>query len=180
MLKRLRTRAAIALALTMAVTGGVAAQSRAHVAGTVRAQPGAPLPGVRVTVHPGGAATETDARGHFALDISAGAATRLTLAKVGFAPDSIVLPALAPGVRREMAITLAPLQVLDALTVVARRRRPLLNTEDAATGGAVEREELEALPPYARDPIALLFNVPGVAQSSGFFGDAPPFLFVND
>ncbi|MEO7986871.1 MAG: TonB-dependent receptor, partial [Gemmatimonadales bacterium] len=172
--KRLRTRSATVLVLMTTVTAGVAAQTRTQVAGTVRAQRGAPLPGVRVAIDPGGAATETDARGHFLLDVPAGAGAWLTFAAVGFGPDSIALPALAHGVRREVAVTLAPLQVLDALTVVARRRRPLLNTEDAATGGAVEREELEALPTDARDPITLLFNVPGVAQSSGFFGDAPP------
>ena len=33
--------------------------------------------------------------------------------------------------------------------------------------------ELERLPTDARDPIALAYNIPGVAQATGFFGDAP-------
>ena len=44
---------------------------------------------------------------------------------------------------------------------------------DAATGGAVELAELRALPTDARDPVALGFTIPGVAQARGFFGDAP-------
>ncbi|MDQ3138950.1 MAG: TonB-dependent receptor [Gemmatimonadota bacterium] len=164
-------RPTIVLAFALAALFDLAgAQTPARVSGTVRAQSGAPLAGVRVTLEPAGATAETDARGRFTLESGATAGSRLTFAAVGFAPDSI---ALAAGGSREIAITLAPLQVLDALAVVAPRRRPLLNTEDAATGGAVEREELEALPTDARDPLPLLFNVPGVAQSSGFFGDAP-------
>ncbi|MEP6687387.1 MAG: hypothetical protein ABJC36_03500 [Gemmatimonadales bacterium] len=153
------------------------AQTGPGVTGIVRSQGGGPLAGVRVTLQPSGAATETDGRGRFGLEVpaeQAGPDTRLTFAAVGYAPDSVALPPLAGTGRREVAITLAPLQVLDALSVVAPRRRPLLNTQDATTGGAVEREELEALPTDAREPLTLLFTVPGVAQSSGFFGDAPP------
>jgi hypothetical protein len=62
--------------------------------------------------------------------------------------------------------------------VVAAPDRPLLNTSDATTGGAVERREIERLPADARDPIALAYNIPGVAQATGFFGDAPR-LAVN-
>ncbi|HUR93373.1 MAG TPA: TonB-dependent receptor [Gemmatimonadales bacterium] len=162
---------AVALASMILCRTGVA-QAPDQLTGTVRAQGGAPLANVRVVLHPAGQGTETDARGRFVLNVFPGADGRLTFAAVGYAPDSIALPAGAR--RRQVAITLAPLQVLDALSVVAPRRRPLLNTEDATTGGAVEREELEALPTDARDPLTLLFNVPGVAQSSGFFGDAPP------
>ncbi|MBA3556082.1 MAG: TonB-dependent receptor, partial [Gemmatimonadales bacterium] len=146
--------------------------------GTVRAQGGAPLAGVRVTLRPGGGHVETDARGRFAIRPGAEPEEWLTFAAVGYAPDSVALDTPVSGAPREVAVTLAPLQVLDALAVVAPRRRPLLNTEDAATGGAVEREELVALPTDAREPLTLLFNVPGVAQSSGFFGDAPP-LSIN-
>jgi outer membrane receptor protein involved in Fe transport len=150
------------------------AQTSAPISGTVRAQNGAPLAGARVVLRPSGAGTETDGHGRFALDPGTETADWLIFAAVGYAPDSIALPGTATRAGRKVAVTLSPLQVLDALAVVAPRRRPLLNTEDAATGGAVEREELEALPTDAREPLTLLFNVPGVAQSSGFFGDAPP------
>jgi outer membrane receptor protein involved in Fe transport len=83
------------------------------------------------------------------------------------------VPALAAGARRDVGVTLAALAQLDVVSVVAERERPLLNTEDAATGGSVERAELERLPTDARDPIALGYTIPGVAQATGFFGDAP-------
>ena len=150
----------------------------ATLAGTVRGQTGTPVAGARVTFSPGEAAGETDARGRFRLRVPAGMPGSLTVAAVGFSPEEITVPAIASGAIRELGITLAPLHLLDALTVVAQPDRPLLNTQDAATGGAVERAELEALPTDQREPLTLLFNIPGVAQSTGFFGDAPP-LSVN-
>jgi hypothetical protein len=149
------------------------AQDSARVAGTVRAQGGAPLSGARISFGAAAAGSETDARGRFVLYVPANQPGTLQLAAVGYTPERLVLPALPPGTRRDLAVTLAPLYVLDALTVVSEAERPLLNTEDAATGGAVERSELEALPTDARDPLELLFTVPGVAQSTGYFGDAP-------
>lgn len=161
------------LALGVAPAGSSAQAPEVAVSGTVRAQRGSPLAGVRVVLRPSGVATETDVEGRFTVNPGTEPARWLTFAAVGYAPDSIALPD-ASARHRAVAVTLSPLQVLDALAVVAPRRRPLLNTEDATTGGAVEREELEALPTDAREPLTLLFNVPGVAQSSGFFGDAPP------
>jgi hypothetical protein len=149
------------------------AQDSATVAGTVRAQGGAPVAGARITFEPAGRATDTDARGRFVLRVPPNQPGSLRLAAVGYSPDRLPVPGLAPGARREVAVTLAPLYLLDALTVVAQPERPLLNTEDAATGGAIERAELEALPTDARDPLELLFTVPGVAQGTGYFGDAP-------
>src|SRR5918995_1155235 len=98
-------------------------------------------------------------------------------AQAGYPRGGSRVGGLPAGGRREVAVTLAPLFILDALTVVASRDRPLLNTVDATTGGAVEGAEIQALPTDARDPLALLFNVPGVAQASGYFGDAPPLSF---
>jgi hypothetical protein len=83
------------------------------------------------------------------------------------------VPALAAGGRRAVGVVLVPLARLDAVTVVAPADRPLLDTRTATVGGSVERQELERLPTDARDPIALAYNVPGVAQATGFFGDAP-------
>ena len=152
---------------------GVRAQGAATIEGIVRAQSGRPLAGASVTFEPGAAAVESRSAGDFALGVPAGAAGRLTVRRVGYAPEVLAVPALAAGGRREVAVTLAPLARLDVVTVTAARERPLLNAEDAATGGAVERDEIQALPTDARDPIALAYNIPGVAQATGFFGDAP-------
>jgi len=166
-----------AFAVLVASSGSVAAQNSAQLTGTVRAQAGTPVPGAELVFSEGSGSAATDDQGRFTLRIPAGSAGRLTVRAVGFTPTVLPIAALDPGARRELAITLAPLFILDALSVVASRDRPLLNTEDATTGGAVEAAEIQALPTDARDPLALLFNVPGVAQASGFFGDAPPLSF---
>jgi hypothetical protein len=150
----------------------------AVLAGAVRAQGGAPISAARVTFAPGGVAGETDPQGRFRLVVPAATVGTAFVAAVGYSPEEVAVPPIPAGGNTELAITLAPLHVLNALTVVAQPDRPLLNTQDAATGGAVERAELEALPTDQRDPLTLLFNIPGVAQSTGFFGDAPP-LSIN-
>ncbi len=154
------------------------AQNAVQIRGTVRAERGEPLPEVDVAFQPGSARTQTDHNGRFSLMIPAGRAGTLTIRRIGFAPIDRPVAALAPGGELAVALTMQPLVALDALTVVARRERPLLNTEDATTGGAIERAELEALPTDARNPLTLAFNIPGVAQSTGYFGDAPP-LTIN-
>jgi hypothetical protein len=168
-------RTLLALVLCPAM---LAAQDTATLAGSVRAQSGAPVGGARVTFDPGALAAETDAQGRFRLMVPTAAAGTVTFAAVGFSPEALSVSMLPAGAVREIAVTLAPLYILNALTVVAQPGRPLLNTDDATTGGAVEREELEALPTDQRDPLSLLFNIPGIAQSTGFFGDAPP-LSIN-
>jgi hypothetical protein len=155
----------------------VGAQASALLTGTVRAQAGTPVAGAELVFSEDSASTSTDEEGRFRLPIPAKSAGRLIVRAVGFTPTAVPVPGLNAGAGREVAVTLAPLFVLDALTVVASRQRPLLDTENATTGGAVEEAELQALPTDARDPLALLFNLPGVAQASGFFGDAPPLSF---
>ena len=147
------------------------AQPGATLTGVIRSQAGAPIQAARVTFET--QLAETDARGRFRLDVAAGRGGVLEVAAVGFSPERMLIAALAAGQVREVAATLRPLYILDALSVVASRERPLLDTRDAATGGAVEAREIAALPTDARDPIALLFNVPGVAQATSYFGDAP-------
>ncbi|MDZ4863533.1 MAG: TonB-dependent receptor [Gemmatimonadota bacterium] len=156
--------------------GALAAQSPAVLSGQVRSQDGRPVQGAELHFSAGEVDT-TSAEGRFRLEVSAGTAGTLSLRAVGFAPAELAVAPVAAGGRREIAVTLAPLYILDAITVVASRDRPLLNTQDATTGGAVEAAEIQALPTEARDPLALLTNVPGVAQSSGFFGDAPSLSF---
>jgi hypothetical protein len=165
------------IAVLAGMAGSAVAQDSALVAGTVRAQAGTPVPMAELVFGDRGAAALTDEQGRFTLRVPAETPGRLSVRAVGFTPAEVPVAALPAGDLGRVAVTLAPLFVLDALTVVASRERPLLNTEDAATGGAVEGAEIQALPTDARDPLALLFNVPGVAQASGFFGDAPPLSF---
>ena len=166
----------------LGATGSMGGLAREAVilTGTVRSQVGSPLPEVQVRFEPGGMEARSDARGRFTLRIPEGTAGRLVFALEGHADQEVDLPALSPGDRRDLAITLQPLFVLDAVTVVRGRERPLLATEDASRGGAVEAEELAFLPTEARDPLALAFNVPGVAQATAFFGDAPPLTIGGD
>jgi outer membrane receptor protein involved in Fe transport len=147
-----------------------------RLSGIVRAASGAPVAAAQITFRSDGspapsAQAVTDATGGFALRL-AGAADGYVVARAdGFLPDSVRV--LAREGDRTLAIVLRPLASLGVVTVVAPRPRPLLNTADAATGGTVERRELERLPTDARDPIALANTIPGVTSATGFFGDAP-------
>ncbi|MEO6443534.1 MAG: TonB-dependent receptor [Gemmatimonadaceae bacterium] len=154
------------------------AQDSARLRGVVRAQSGRPLFGAAITVAGSSARAESDSLGHFELWVVAGRPLRLTASLAGHVPEDRTLSPLAIGGVRDVAITLAPLAQLAVRQVVAVRSRPLLNASDAATGGAVESVELRALPTDARDPVALAFTIPGVAQARGFFGDAPK-LSIN-
>lgn len=169
---RVALRSALASLLLLAAPAVLSAQ--ATVSGVVRAQRGAPV--VDAIVRAGGQETRSDSAGRFTLQAATGV-TELRVTAPGFSPAQIALPRLVAGERREFAIVLAPLPSLDVRRVVATPSRPLLDTESAATGGSVERAEIEALPTDARDPIALLYNIPGVAQATGFFGDAPRLSF---
>ncbi|MBA2670525.1 MAG: TonB-dependent receptor [Gemmatimonadetes bacterium] len=156
----------------------VAAQESAIVEGVVRAQVGFPIANVTVRLDPDGPASRTDGSGRFILTIPAGSVATLTFDRDGYRSEQLSIPALSSGQRRQVGIILTALYSLDAVSVVAERERPLLNTANAATGGAVERLELASLPTDSRDPLALAFTIPGVSQSTGFFGDAPP-LTIN-
>ncbi len=158
-------------------SGTAMAQEAARVSGVVRSAVGLPLADAQV-VFTGNddrslGATETDRAGAFALRVSAGASGFLVVRAVGFVPDSVRVATLSPGEERRVAMTLRPLASLGVVSVVAPRPRPLLNTANAATGGTVERLELERLPTDSRDPIALAYTIPGVTAGTGFFGDAP-------
>ncbi len=170
----------LALATHPAPLEGQGRGEPALVTGSVRAQGGEPLPGVEVLFEPGGAVTRTDASGGFRLPVPWGTAGTLVFRHPGFMEARTPLGPVDPGEVREVGVTLARLYALDALTVVSRRQRPLLNTDDAETGGTVEPFELRVLPTDARDPLRLAFNVPGVSQSTGFFGDAPPLVIHGE
>lgn len=155
-----------------------AQEPQAVISGVVRARPGTPVPGARVELLATGAAAIADSGGRFALHVPAFTAGLLRATAPGHYADSLAVPPLDTAAEHRVALTLAPVFELEALTVVTRRPRPLLDTETAATGGAIERHELEALPTDARDPVGLAAYIPGVAQATGFFGDAPP-LTIN-
>ena len=159
--------------LVLLVPAHLRAQELAHLRGVVREQGGQPITAARVIFDPGGAVATTDVEGRFVLRVPAGTPGTLRVRHGGYEAITLTLAALGPGARRNIAVTLPGVARLDVVSVVAERPRPLLNTRDAATGGTVERTELQRLPTDARDPIALAYNIPGVAQGTGFFGDAP-------
>ncbi|GAC1655255.1 MAG: TonB-dependent receptor [Gemmatimonadaceae bacterium] len=127
---------------------------------------------------PGQLFAETDSSGRFVLRIIAHTPGTLFIRRIGFDAISMNIPALGAGTRHLLGVTLPGRALLDVVNVIAPRHRPLLNTRDASTGGTVERQEIERLPTDARDPIPLAYNIPGVAQATGFFGDAPK-LSIN-
>ncbi len=151
----------------------------ARIDGRVREQDGRVLADVEVTFEPGALRAISDAMGRFGLDIPAGASGQLRFRRDGYRDETLPIEAQDVGALRVVAVTLLPLFRLDALTVTSVVTRPLLNTEDAATGGAIEAAELPVLPADARNPLALAFTIPGVAQSTGFFGDAPPLTITG-
>ncbi|MBA3889468.1 MAG: TonB-dependent receptor, partial [Gemmatimonadaceae bacterium] len=165
----------------MAVSSTAAAAQDGRVVGIVREQGGRPLVGVIVEISARDRAGVADTTGHdgaFDIPVPADVPMTLTAKRVGFSPITLAVEPIAASGRRTIGFTLASLAQLDVVTVVAERERPLLNTEDAATGGTLERRELERLPADARDPIPLAYTIPGVAAATGFFGDAPK-LTIN-
>jgi len=164
------------LVLTLGVTALLPAQDRAGVSGTVRSQRGDPL-AASVQLLRAGQLVRTDSLGRFVLAVPVGQVDTVLVSAIGFAPQRAAVPALAAGGLHRVAVVLAPLATLSAVQVVAAPARPLLNTQDATTGGSIEAREIRALPTDARDPIALLYNIPGVTPATGFFGDAPRLSF---
>jgi hypothetical protein len=155
----------------------VAAQS-GHLTGTVREQSGHPVSAATITVIGSSAVTRTDSNGKFSLMVLTDQPLRIVAASAGFRTDTVHIAAIVAGGHGDVPVTLVPLAQLAVQQVIAQRDRPLLNTTDASTGGAIERSELRALPTDARDPVTLAYNIPGVAQARGFFGDAPK-LSIN-
>lgn len=160
-------------AALVALIPAVAAAQSATMRGTVRALSGRPLAAVSVLAEGNPAATVSDSAGHFVLSIPAAHATRLVIQIAGYASETLTVAPIPAGITRTIAVTVAPLAQLEVQQIVVLRDRPLLNTSDAATGGAIERAELQALPTDARDPVTLAYTIPGVAQARTFFGDAP-------
>lgn len=57
--------------------------------------------------------------------------------------------------------------------VVTAQARSRLNTTNAEVSGTLTREEISRIPVEARSLERVLFRLPGVTQSTGFFGEAP-------
>lgn len=174
--KRLLRRGLLYVAAVMIAPHAAMGQaSTAIIEGTVRSQPGAPVAGAEASGQ--GTRAVTDDQGRFRLEVVAGSPVLLTVTARGFSPSRLSIGPLAAGSLRAVSVVLTSLATLDAVSVVAPRVRPLLNTGNAATGGSIEARELTSLPTDARDPIALLYNIPGITQATGFFGDAPRLSF---
>ena len=92
--------------------------------------------GARITTADSTSRTQTDATGGFRLEIPAGRALELRVSAVGYRPAIVRLAAVNAGTVRIVPVTLAIVYLLDPLSVVANPERPLLNTENATTGGA--------------------------------------------
>ena len=170
--------AAIAGLLFLAAAPPAAHAQRADAVlrGVVRSQGGRPIAAARIGTSDGANHADSDSAGRFTLFLPAGDA-RITVTALGFRPVLAAVAALRAGDVRPFPVTLAPFYTLSAQTIVAQPERPLLNTENAATGGSIESRELRSLPTDGRDPIALLYNIPGITQATGFFGDAPTLSF---
>ena len=170
----MRTVVAAGLLLATSVAAGAqTSPDSASVRGVIREQAGRPVADAALQWMPGDLTATSDAVGRFTLTVPAGSAGVLVIRRVGFEPVTVPVAALRAGERRDVGVTLPGLARLDVVSVVAERRRPLVNTRDAATGGTIERTELQYLPTDARDPLPLGYAIPGVAQGTGFFGDAP-------
>lgn len=153
------------------------AQSSARIEGRIRTQGGRPVVEAVVAVSGQSARGRSDSTGAFTLSIAAGDVPAVEITATGFRRVRVPIGRVAAGETRRIAVTLSPLYLLEPLSVVANLDRPLLNTENATTGGSIERKELTSLPTDARDPISLLYNIPGITQATGFFGDAPRLSF---
>ena len=172
----IRSLAALALGAALGAVIALPVQAQITVRGTVRAQRGQPLAGASIAVPPDAATVHTDRAGQFRVTFPVGRSLVLLITADGFASSRIELGSPLDA-EHLLAIVMRPLAKLDARTIVASLSRPLLNTENAATGGSVEAREIAALPTDARDPISLLYNIPGVTPATGFFGDAPRLSF---
>ena len=169
--------AAVVVAQLLAARA-IGAQSSPAVVGTVRSQSGRPVLGARILSSDSSSRALSDSAGRFRLQLAAPGSITLSVQAEGFRSATILIRRLVAGETRSLPVTLAPVYSLDAISVVATPERPLLNTENATTGGSIEAGEIAALPTDARDPISLLYNVPGITQATGFFGDAPT-LSIN-
>ena len=82
---------------------------------------------------------------------------------------------LASGIRlRSNESRSVAVNLIENITVTARRMATAINALDAEVSGTLGRRELQALPVEARDLSRALIRLPNVVHSTGFFPEAPP------
>jgi hypothetical protein len=82
---------------------------------------------------------------------------------------------LATGIRlRSNESRAVVVNLIEEITVIAKRMSVAINALDAEVGGTLNRRELQALPIEARDLSRALIRLPNVVPSTGFFPEAPP------
>jgi len=72
-----------------------------------------------------------------------------------------------------LRLTVSGATILDEVVVTGARGRSSLNTSNAEVSATLTAEAIRRLPVEARSLERLLFRLPGVTQSTGFFGEAP-------
>ncbi len=65
-------------------------------------------------------------------------------------------------------------ELLDTVTVTAKRTAVSINSLDAEVSATLNQEQLEVLPIEGRDLTRALIRLPNVVPSTGFFPEAPP------
>ncbi|MEM7568715.1 MAG: TonB-dependent receptor [Pseudomonadota bacterium] len=81
--------------------------------------------------------------------------------------------ALRNGFTRTLTLSLESTNAVEAIDVVASVRTLSLNSSNAEISATLTAQQIAKLPIEARSLERLLFRLPGVTQSTGFFGEAP-------
>ena len=181
------------VASTLVGTPARAQGTQATLAGLVRRADGTPAAGAFVVVEGQDDTVATGVDGRFLTLVRANAAGSVRAFQGGDSA-STNFPAIPGAGRAEVILSFGthattrgeasrPAATLRRVVITAGTEnpaslRPLLDTLAATTGGTISYAELRSLPADARDPLALAFTVPGVAQATGFF-DTAPILSIN-
>ena len=177
--------AVLCAALGATIIGARVADAQATVTGTVRQTGGVPVADAAVVIEGRSDTTRTDARGRFRLTTTADVAATVRASREGFSPVTTRVAATRDGSTRDVTLVLPRVGQLAGVTVRAvtlpssAALRPLLDSVAATTGGSLSYGELRILPTDNRDPLALAFTVPGVAQANGFFDTAPQLTLLG-
>jgi hypothetical protein len=156
-----RRALAVAAVLLLGVSGVALAQLQSgNLFGTVVDEQGNPLPGATVTLSGPGArqVQVTDAQGDFRFLQLSPAGYKVEAQLEGFSTIEYPNVVINVGRNTTIEITLSS-AVEDVITVTAES--PLLDERKISTGATVSAVELEKIP-TARDPWAVLQQVPGV------------------
>lgn len=116
----------------------------------------------------------TDAQGRIRFGgLSAGGSWRLTTeATPDYAPAISDMFNLRSEFQSSITVRLTA-RTGDEIVVTAARTVSALNTSNAEVSATLSAVEIDRIPVEARSLERLLFRLPGVTQSTGFFGEAP-------